>query len=274
MYKLLPSILLVLIFSSYCKAQSSDSWKVDRTPLSAFIENKGQFVPRNTLMTDEKVHYGFDGRHEDFYFTSDGVIIELTHQEKRKKSDEEKAARAEKKKVGFKDAAEFRAFEEVGHSMKITKDEVVVKWLGANKNVQIVAEDINNYAHSYNFYETGKLVNKHGLKSWKKLTYKNLYDNIDVVYEIHPVSGYKYTLVLHPGADLSKVRLKYSKDILKNFDGSISISSVFGNLTDHAPLTFYQNNHNSIVKSDFIIENGEVRFYVDNYDKAKTLTEF
>ena len=103
---------------------------------------------------------------------------------KRKKSDEEKAARAEKKKVGFKDAADFRAFEEVGHTMKITKDEIDVKWLGANPNVQIISEDLNNFTHSYNFYENGALVNKHGLKSWKKLTYKNLYNNIDVVYEI------------------------------------------------------------------------------------------
>ena len=188
MYNLLPSILLVVIFSSYCNAQSSDSWKVDRTPLSAIIENKGQFINRNPQLSEKDILFGYDGPQEDYFFTSDGVIIELTHQEKRKKSDDEKAARAEKKKVGFKDAADFRAFEEVGHTMKITKDEIAVQWLGTNQNVHIISEDLNSFTHSYNFYENGNLINKHGLKSWKKLTYKNLYDNIDVVYEIHPVS--------------------------------------------------------------------------------------
>jgi gliding motility-associated-like protein len=273
-FRILIAALLLSIPGLQIFAQSntgSNSWQVQRKALQSIIENQGQFQPRNTSLNISPVLYGFDGAQEDVFFTKTGIIIELTHQEKRKKSEEEKAARTAKKAVGFKDAADFRNFEEVGHTLKIEKEELFLNWINANQNVQIVVEDKDNFTHSYSFYKGNEIVNEHSLSSWKKLTYKNLYDNIDVVYEIHPVSGFKYSLIVHPGADVSKVKLKYSNNVKVNSDGSLSTETKFGNMTDHAPLTFYANNKNSIIQSYYQVTGNVISFGLGNYNRNQTI---
>ena len=78
--------LLLMAFS--LTAQSGNSWLVQRKPVKSIIQNVGQFNSRNTALFNEKIIYGFDGNHEDVYFSANSVHIELTNQEKRKKSDE------------------------------------------------------------------------------------------------------------------------------------------------------------------------------------------
>ena len=266
--------LFILLFYSGLFAQSNknESWAVERKPIQSFIENKGQYSLRDKNFNISKVEYAYDGSNQDYFFTKEGVIIELTDQQKRIKSEEERKARAEKKKQGFKDREDFVAFENEGHRMQIEKDDIFAKWIGANKNLNIIVEDKDEYYHNYSFYDfAGKLSNCNFVSSYKKLTYKNLYDNIDAVYEIHPKGGYKYSLVLHPGADISKVKLEYNKNILQNSDGTISIKTKFGDIVDHAPVTFYASNNSKIIKSLYVVNDNQISFFVDNYDQSKTV---
>lgn len=74
------------------------------------------------------------------------------------------------------------------------------------------------------------------IKGYKKITYKNLYPAIDVEYVFHPESGIKYALVLHPGADISKVRMKFVTDSSLYIDnnGNLKIATIYGDITEHA----------------------------------------
>ena len=82
------------------------------------------------------------------------------------------------------------------------------------------------------------------ISGYQKLVYKNLYPNIDVEYVFHPQGGIKYALILHPGADVSQVKMKYADNEKLSFtnDGEIFIDTKFGDMVDHAPVTFYANN--------------------------------
>ena len=74
--------------------------------------------------------------------------------------------------------------------------------------------------------------------SFKKIIYRNLYPDIDVEYVFHPEDGIKYSLILHPGADISKVKMICSNPLLQIENGDLQIHTKFGNITDHAPVTF------------------------------------
>ncbi|CAA6830271.1 MAG: internalin, putative [uncultured Aureispira sp.] len=278
--KRISLLSLTLLFFSIIVASAQNensSWQVERKTKASFIENKGQFKLRNSSFKNAEIKYVYDGNQEDFYFTPKGLSIELTYAKKRTKSPEEKKIRNAKKKIGFKDAEEFRAFEEVGHRQHIEEDELDLIWLGANPNVEIVMEDKDEHYHSY-LYKTldGNFVNANHAASWKKLTYKNLYPNIDVVYEIHPEAGFKYSIVVRPGGDLSQVQLKYSKEANLLNNGTIETKTDFGAMIDHKPLTFYAKGGSTtaqgkIIESNYKLSANIISFELANYNKNKTI---
>lgn len=252
--------------------QASAGWSVSRDDLKVFIENKGQFSLPDKQNTSNIVEYAFDGGGEDFLFTKKGVVFSFLKTEKKTRTVEEKVERYNRKNEGFNTLADWQEFEKIGHKLIETRDVVNAEWIGANPNVSIIADEKNSFYHSYTFVN-GKGVeeNANQIKSYKKLTYKNLYPNIDVVYEFTGECGIKYSLIVRPGGDLSKVQLRYSKPAVLNNAGEIVINTALGEMIEHAPVTFYAGNQNQSVYSKFFLQNNTVSFIVAGYDKTKTL---
>lgn len=65
--------------------------------------------------------------------------------------------------------------------------------------------------------------------------------------------------------------MKYEGDISINEMGEVIMKTVFGNVVDHAPLTFYSHNHSSIISSKFIQTGKTISFQLGNYDNTKTV---
>jgi gliding motility-associated-like protein len=263
---------LTLLILCSCNLLFATGWKEDLGKDKGFIENKGQF--NITSLTGKKldVLYAFDGGSEDYYFTKYGVLLSYTQKEKYKKTDEEKVKRIERKKQGFKTQKDWQAFEREGNKVILTQDELDCIWLGASSNVQIIPEIKNTFYHSYQIHiGNNKTQNINYIASYKKLTYKNIYPNIDLIYEFHHAGGLKYSLVLHPGANLNDVQLKYSKDFTLQSDGNIHTSTIFGNIIDHKPITFYADHQNSIIESRYYINNNIIGFKLGHYDATKSI---
>lgn len=248
------------------------TWKKDLTAEKGFIENKGQF---NNLIEDpnqQEILFSYDGGGEDYFFTPKGHVLVYTQKEKRKKSEEEKAQRQERKKQGFKSLKEWQEFEKTGNRITLTSDELSCIWQGANPNVLIVPSEKNSFSHSYLINTKNKTQQSiDNVSSYKKLTYKNIYDHIDLVYEFHPQGGLKYSLVLHPGADPKQIQLHYSKALQLQSDGSIFTPTVFGNVIDHKPLTFYSSNPNRLIHSSYRVSNNSIGFNLANYNPNQTI---
>ena len=52
-------------------------------------------------------------------------------------------------------------------------------------------------------------------------------------------------------------------------DGDLHIKTDFGNIVDHAPVTFYEGNKDAVIKSKFLREGKIISIQLENYDKTK-----
>jgi gliding motility-associated-like protein len=247
-------------------------WSADLKSQKVIIQNKGQFKADPSLGLDEQIQFAFDGSSEDVFFTPTKVILELVKKSLPEQTEQEIARKKERKAKGF--ASREEVLEYRSHNRRITFDKeiLVSEWLGANSNAILIPENENSFKHTYMYKDQNNGVGVATLvSSYNRLVYKNLYDNIDVIYEIHPETGYKYSVIVHPGGDLNEVKLNYSKSPIVADDGTLRIPTKFGEIIDHAPVTFYAGNSGEIIESEYVVNGNVISFKVGDYDQSKTL---
>lgn len=231
-------------------------WKVIPFERKAFIENKGQF--ENDLPAAKKAfNYCVDKGYQVFFYNNE-LCYRFTKQLKSK-------------------APIFNIFEneekreEREHKVKTELQYIQVKWLNSNPDAVIVVENKQKTYYSYVVNTGNKKPSTVMCDGYSKLIYKDLYPGIDVEYVFHPETGLKYNLLIHPGADISKVQMQYvgAADIsIKN--ENIHIPSLAGTIIDHAPVTFYAAN-NKKINSSFTIRNNIVSFNVQAYNSTQEI---
>jgi len=266
------TLFFALICGSFSMAQNSAvaAWTANFEKGKSFIENKGQFKTSGTKENNEPVLFAVDEGNSRIYFTKKGLVYSFVKTWQKEFTEEEENAREERKK-NIKTAEEHKAFEAEERKTYFEVDVTEMVWDGANANVQVIAENATTDYHSYSFNDAdGNNKNENFIKGFKKITYKNIYPNIDVEYTFHPQSGIKYALIVHPGADASLVKMNYTKP-LNIKKGDLLIETKFGYITDHAPLTFYENDKGNIVSSKFIKKGNSVSFKIGKYDHTQTL---
>jgi len=113
---------------------------------------------------------------------------------------------------------------------------ITMEWLGANPHPEILAEGLAMGRHNY-----GKRAA--AARAFGKLTYKNIYPGIDVEYSFIPgrQTGFEYRIIMRPGADLSKVKMRYGGEVrnIKDSLGRLVINSGLGIITETAPVSYY-----------------------------------
>ncbi|HSY76137.1 MAG TPA: SprB repeat-containing protein, partial [Bacteroidia bacterium] len=100
---------------------------------------------------------------------------------------------------------------------------------------------------------------------FKKIVYHDIYPGIDIEYSfITGQPGIKYSLIVHPGADASVIKLRYSgtPNIKLNSNGDATMQTPVGEITDHAPDSYYQNSGTHIASSYMITAGNEESFSV------------
>ncbi|MFN7014255.1 MAG: hypothetical protein ACK4ON_08310, partial [Bacteroidia bacterium] len=250
--------------------KSHIKWEGGLHRQKSFIENKGQFRVRD-LNVDVK--YAYDGGSQNYYFAQDEIIIELSQKILRERTSSEKQQRKSKKEKGFNSLQEWQEFQknDFGNRINEVRELLITKWLNTNPNTSISAEDKTTDYHNYVIKVNNQYHNLSHISAYNKIIYKNLYQGIDVVYELHPEIGLKYSLIVHPGADLSSVVLNYSKSFQLNQNGTISTQTALGEIKDHAPLTFYADNKNNVIPSKYKVNGNNISFDVASYDHSKTI---
>src|SRR6185503_19486367 len=78
-----------------------------------------------------------------------------------------------------------------------------------NPEATMIAEDPNS---DFLNYYTSDLHPEGitGVRHFKKVTYKNIYNNIDLVFKNTPERGVEYDFIVHPGGDPDDIVLEYS----------------------------------------------------------------
>jgi hypothetical protein len=105
-----------------------------------------------------------------------------------------------------------------------------LEWIGANPNCELVRDVKSNHYFSFGPEE----YKSYG---YKKLTYKNIYPNIDIVYTIEDNQRFHYSILLHKGAKVSDIKMKYHNvqteyskrwELVSNFSGTVFPVYEFG----------------------------------------------
>jgi len=233
-YHFIPGISFLPSEAS-AQAGSQVKWQKDIFGQKVFVENKGQF--NNWTKMTSSIKYVVNNS-DKIFFTQQGLTYKLVKSEISSDEDLEEKERETKKTID----AYY----------------VNMQWEGCNENPVLEAsEETEGY---YTFGEKGFENVK--AKGYRKLVYKELYPGIDVEYIIPDKGGIKYSLIIHPGADISKVKMKYTGDIDKieiSSEGNILVKTPAGEITDHAPLSFYKETSEKI-NSDFELKGNTVSF--------------
>jgi len=243
----------ILAFSVVLHAQQKSGWTV-HAPFehNVFIENNGQFIEQVKRGVGDNILYYSHKGHLHVYFTQTGLTFEY-----------DSAYRA--------DDDDLKGKADDDANIKILPVFMHVTWEGANKNANIEVQDqVSDY---FTYRNPNDKTGHSGVRAnaWKKIIYHNLYNNIDVAF-YYPADGkdLEYDLIVHPGGNVSDVKMSYPSDAQLNLiNNSVQILSACANFTDRAPIA--KDEDGNPVTSSFEVNKNVVSFNVGNYDKSKTL---
>ncbi|MES2691024.1 MAG: T9SS type A sorting domain-containing protein [Bacteroidota bacterium] len=156
---------------------------------------------------------------------------------------------------------------------QVSASSIRIRFANANAGSTIIPGKKNKAA--YHYY-TGKLQGQaaRDVESFEKLTYKELYRGIDLVFKFDK-EGLKYDFIVHPGADLSDIRMDYehADGISADEEEKLTVRSLLGKLTDHIPYSYYLSDKGSEkeVKVKHHRHGNSIGFCVGSYDRSRTL---
>lgn len=262
---------LLFVVSENVIAQNQSlatGWSAGFKHEKVFIENQGQFDGLND--NGAAISFASDYDNTQFLFTPNGVTYRLTYTRQPNKEERQAIERRMKKMQAEGKDISHDDIEREEHRAVFYKELIQAQWVNANPNVKIVAEDKTSHYYTYTL-RNGKLDH---VSAFKKITYKDLYPNIDVVYEFHPTTGIEYSFIVHHGGDMSQVKMSYSganRVEYDNANGEVQLLTNLGVITEHAPKTFYKNNPSSIIPSSFSLQGNDLTFSIANYDKSQEI---
>ncbi len=158
-----------------------------------------------------------------------------------------------------------------GIGSKVRSHAYTVKFLNA-QNPQIIPDKaiptVNNY-----FIGNDKSKWATDCRIFKGVTYKDVYPGIDVRYYSDAGSNLKYDFIVHPGADVNKIAMKYSgADKISVRNKELVISTTVGDNKELSPYTYQViDNKRQELDCRYVVDGDVVKFKVKNYSPDKTL---
>lgn len=111
--------------------------------------------------------------------------------------------------------------------------------IGSNPNCEIITyEPSSDYL---NYYTTGtQTEGVTNIRTFKSVTYKNIYINIDLEFIADDVRGFKYNFVIHPGGNLSLIKMKITDPEIKvSSSRSLILKNTSGTIEEAIPESYF-----------------------------------
>ncbi|MCC6372370.1 MAG: hypothetical protein IT236_15305, partial [Bacteroidia bacterium] len=137
-----------------------------------------------------------------------------------------------------------------------------LKWVGANLNNKI---ETGEPVHGFNNYYLQNCPNGiNGVKTFKDLTYKNIYRNIDLHY-YEKNGNLKYDYIINATTDYKQIRIRVegADKIEIQKDGSIILNTEFGQITEDAP---YAEQAGQKIEAYWKVDGNILSFELGNYN--------
>ncbi|PCJ23337.1 MAG: hypothetical protein COA97_11825 [Flavobacteriales bacterium] len=249
-------LILLIIIPIWINAQTTNR-KSNSISENAFVKNEGQFNGRN--WSTNKIEYSIKQNGFYVFFSKQGLTYRFDKMIKN--PDRDKSNPNSPKRTNISEL-------------------IIVKWIDINNDVEIISSEEVNHYYSYVVKDskTKKVINLNHITGYQKLTYKNIYDNIDVEYFIPQKGGIKYNIILHPGANPSQIKMKYNTahtqvkneaiSIQLNNLKQLEINTSLGNIIEHQPSS-YNGKTNKAINSNYVFENNTLSFNLENYNQLE-----
>ena len=145
----------------------------------------------------------------------------------------------------------------------ITTYRMDVELVGANRHAEVIAEEPQAYYENY--YLAGCPANGIQAHTFAKLTYKNVYKDIDWVVRIKG-NKLEHEFVVGPTGNAADIKLKYNgqSSLMLNTDGSITATTPMGTVTEHAPICF--RAFGGVTPSSFKLHGNILSFETNGYN--------
>ncbi|HRH47106.1 MAG TPA: PKD domain-containing protein [Panacibacter sp.] len=244
------AILLFVIHSAF--AQSLE-----------YVENKGQW--------DSKVKFKSDMGGSAFFLQQQGYKVVLNNKEDMKKVAALYSGHFHDE-TGSHFVKSAAANPEDGQrQVTLRSFAYEVSFVGSSPDATIVPDKpLDTYNNYFQGSDKSKWASK--CKVFQAVTYKNIYKGVDARYYTDK-GNLKYDLIVHPGADVSKIALRFdgiSGLSLKN--KNLIIKTALGEVSELRPYCYQLNEKGRAdVEAGYSIEGNTVRFKISNYSKTATL---
>jgi hypothetical protein len=259
------TFIFLIAIQGFSQEPIQAKWTVENSKNKSFVENLGQFDREETYATG-KIKFAIDFGSTKIFFGEKGIAYNFL--EIQKKSRDE---RAEIMNAGVKTFDEHKQKERLAGKFLVKSDQINMAWGQASESFQITGVHPTHDYHSYTYRDQNNLSkNINYVKGYEYIIYKNIYPNIDIKYEVHPIIGVKYAFILHAGADPSLIKMIYDRELSLK-DGALHIPTLFGDIIDHAPITFYEDNKAKEIVSHYKLKNNQITFELSSYDNNQSI---
>lgn len=207
--------ILLLCFFCFAAAVTAQTRLNSATP-KLFIENKGQITDKNGLPQPD-IHFVLKDRHVNVFIGPQGIHYLFS-------------------KTAYS-------------SVKQDKDSVIISTYrmqmhltGTNPMSQLIRGNKNDYYENY-YNVIGRPEGIPHVPTFEKITYKNIYPNID--WQLYIVNEQlKYDFIIHPGGDVKNISIEYinASDARINSDGSLTVTNPLGEINESAPVSWMGKN--------------------------------
>jgi len=213
MFKVRAFLLIALLGTGFClKGQSKLGQKEVFNSGVGFTENKGQVVDQNGILNDSVL----------FLYQNGPVKLQL-------------------RASGFS----YEIWSQEEQTQLFTVKRCDFRWHDAEEPILIGQAPKEGQEH----FLTGPTPVS-GVRTYEKVMYQNIYPGIDVLFEIvepkatdnHQSAGFKYSYILHPGSDLSRLKLRLPGATQVKPDGDKLYFSIGGTpVYENIPKSFHDN---------------------------------
>lgn len=210
-----------LLMQSYA-AFAQNSWTSGNVfAADCFIENKGQFD--QMIPEVDGIEYAYIHGNQEIYITEGGFTLLLSKIE----------LEEQYKSLSDKDLKEKKKHNEIYERFSEFPS---LKWVNQQRGAMWQPIEKTNHYFTYG----SAALNSYGFQKIKKT---DIYDGVDVLYEIHPNGGIEYTLELDRASDLNKIKFKYENAdnvFLKN-KHEIVIETSVDNVSERFLKAYYED---------------------------------
>lgn len=183
-----------------------DSYRDLRGNGMCFTENKGQVVDTRGGICPDVLYTG-NSSGANIYLRKTGISYVQNNMGEVIREVNEQAEEFEK-------TGEITAANEQGKKRELIQKQIIklhrtdVDFINCSANTATqTAERVEGYANYYLAHCPNGIMQ---VNSYNRITFKNIYPNIDVIYYGGKERGLKYDIVVNPGGDPGNIKLKYS----------------------------------------------------------------